>query len=128
MNFIPLASQPTTRSLNVNSQNVNLLKSVIMGGLYPQVAKVHLPKSAIKFDKVQGGTVQRDNNAKEFRLYDISTDSRVFLHPGSVLFSESSWKHRFVVYFQKQMTSKAFIRGATEVRFPRGIEAFKSHC
>lgn len=100
----------------MNSGNTNLLKSVILGGLYPRLAKVHLPKWAIKFDKVQAGTVQRDNSAKDFKMYDVTSDTRVFLHPGSILFEESAWKSRFVVYFQKQMTSKVFLRDVTEVR------------
>ena len=84
---------------------------------------MHLPASAIKFDRVQAGTVQRANVAKEYKFYDIRAPSalgegespRVFLHPASVLFSSAEWRSPFVVYFQKQMTSKVFLRDATEV-------------
>lgn len=112
--FIPFSSKLSTPSLNVNSDNTNLVKALILGGLWPNVARVHLPKSAIKFDKVQAGTVQRENTAKEYRLYDLK-EGRVFLHPTSVLFGETAWKSPFVVYFQKHMTSKVFLRDATEV-------------
>ncbi|KAJ7597434.1 P-loop containing nucleoside triphosphate hydrolase protein [Mycena floridula] len=115
MNFVQPSSSPSSMAHNINSKNSNLLKSVILGGLYPRIAKVHLPKSAIKFDKVQAGAIQRENTAKEFKFYDISSDERVFLHPSSVLFSESSWRCRFVVYFQKHMTSKIFLRDVTQV-------------
>lgn len=112
--FIPFSSTPSTPALNTNSENTNLLKAVILGGLWPRVARVHLPQSAIKFDKVQAGTVQRENTAREFKIFDLR-EGRVFLHPGSVLFGEAAWKAPFLVYFHKYMSSKVFLRDATEV-------------
>ncbi|KAK7058527.1 putative ATP-dependent RNA helicase ucp12 [Paramarasmius palmivorus] len=112
--FVSLDTTPTTESLNVNSQNINLLKAIVVGGLWPRVARVHLPKSAIKFDKVQAGTVQRENTAKEYKIYDLR-EGRVFLHPGSILFGNATWKSPFIVYFQKAMTTKMFLRDATEI-------------
>ena len=78
------------------------------------MARVHLPKSAIKFDKVQAGTIQRENIAREFKLYDLR-EGRVFLHPASTLFQQATWKSPFVAYFHKYMSSKVFLRDATEV-------------
>ncbi|KDQ63105.1 hypothetical protein JAAARDRAFT_119492 [Jaapia argillacea MUCL 33604] len=112
--FIPFGSEPSDPSLNVNSDNSNLVKAVILGGLWPRVARVSLPKSAIKFDRVQAGTVQRENLAKEYKIYDLA-EGRVFLHPVSVLFGATTWKSPFLAYFQKQLTSKLFLRDATEV-------------
>lgn len=112
--FIPFSSTPSTPALNTNSENTNLLKAVILGGLWPRVARVHLPQSAIKFDKVQAGTVQRENTAREFKIFDLR-EGRVFLHPGSVLFGEAAWKAPFLVYFHKYMSSKVFLKDATEV-------------
>ncbi|KAG7099683.1 hypothetical protein E1B28_001507 [Marasmius oreades] len=112
--FIPLDSTPSTASLNINSDNLNLIKSIVVGGLWPRIARVHLPKSAIKFDKVQAGTVQRENVAKEYKMYDLR-EGRVFLHPASILFGNASWKSPFLVYFQKSLTTKLFLRDATEV-------------
>lgn len=107
-------STPDSPNLNVNSTNINLIKAVILGGLWPRVARVRLPLSAIKFDKIQAGTVQRENTAKEYKMYDLKS-GRVFLHPSSVLFGESTWKSPFLAYFQMQQTTKIFVRGATEV-------------
>ena len=116
LDFISPSSSPTDPSLNLNSDNTNLVKAVILGGFWPRVARVHLPKSAIKFDKVQAGTIQRENTAKEFKFFDIgNAGERVFLHPASILFGEASWKSPFVTYFQKQATTKIFLRDATEV-------------
>lgn len=58
--------------------------------------------------------MQRKNTAQEFKLYDMS-EGRVFLHPGSMMFSNAAWKSSFVAYFSKQATSKVFLRDATEV-------------
>jgi len=96
---------------------MNIIKAVILGGLWPRVAQVHLPQSAIKFDKVQAGTVQRENTAKEYKIHDL-THTRVFLHPSSVLFGESAWKSPFLAYFQKHMTSKVFVRGRLRCAAP----------
>ncbi|KAG1828430.1 P-loop containing nucleoside triphosphate hydrolase protein [Suillus variegatus] len=114
LGFIPRSARASSQELNTNSANTNIVKAVILGGLWPRVAQVHLPRSAIKFDKVQAGTVQRENTAKEYKIHDL-TGVRVFLHPSSTLFGESTWKSPFLAYFQKQMTSKVFIRGATQV-------------
>ncbi|KAI0076064.1 P-loop containing nucleoside triphosphate hydrolase protein [Panus rudis PR-1116 ss-1] len=126
LDFVPPGSSPQSAELNTNSTNTNLIKAVILGGLWPRVARVHLPRSAIKFDRVQAGTVQRENTAKQFKFFDITTarstsetdeaqSNRVFLHPSSVLFGQAVWKSPFVTYFQKQMTSKVWLRDATEV-------------
>lgn len=114
LGFIPLSSTPSTTYLNANSSNTNLLKAVILGGLWPRVARVHLPRSAIKFDKVQAGTVQRENTAREFKILDLR-EGRVFLHPASVLFGAAAWKSPFLAYFHKYMSTKVFLRDATEV-------------
>ncbi|KAK0481842.1 P-loop containing nucleoside triphosphate hydrolase protein [Armillaria novae-zelandiae] len=112
--FIPLHSKSSSPSINVNSENISLLKAVILGGLWPRVARVNLPLSARKYDKVQGGTVQRENKAKEFKIYDLRNE-RVFLHPASVLFDFAAWRSQYVVFFTKVKTSKIFLRDATEV-------------
>jgi hypothetical protein len=80
LGFVPFSASPDSPNLNVNSANPNVVKAVILGGLWPRVARVHLPSSAIKFDKVQAGTVQRENTAKEYKIYDLK-NGRVFLHP-----------------------------------------------
>ncbi|EPT05932.1 hypothetical protein FOMPIDRAFT_1026812 [Fomitopsis schrenkii] len=115
LGFVPPSAASSDPSLNANSQHQNLLKAVILGALWPQVARAVLPRAAIKFDRVQAGTVQRENTAREFRLYDLRGGERVFVHPASVLFAEAAWRAPFAAYFQKQATSKVFLRDATEV-------------
>ncbi|EIN13864.1 P-loop containing nucleoside triphosphate hydrolase protein [Punctularia strigosozonata HHB-11173 SS5] len=114
--FVAFGSDLADPTLNANRANQNLVKAVILGGLWPRVARVSLPQSAIKFDKVQAGTVQRENVAKEYLFFDVDAGSeRVFLHPSSVLFKNNIWKSHFLAYFQKARTSKVFLRDATEL-------------
>jgi ATP-dependent RNA helicase DHX57 len=113
--FVDSSAGISNSVVNTNKGNTNLVKSVILGGLWPQVAEVRLPRSAVKFDQVAAGTVQRENSAAEFRLYDSNRD-RVFIHPGSILFNEAAWKSPFVCYFTKHATKKTYLRDCTQVR------------
>jgi ATP-dependent RNA helicase DHX57 len=115
-------------SSNSSPPHPALLKSIIAAGLYPRIARVTLPSSAVKFDKVQAGTVQRPQEAREFKIFDLEPldvpsrpsgpgvrGHRVFLHPSSVLFAQDRWKEPFLCYFRKTVTTKPFLRDATEV-------------
>lgn len=114
--LIPRSVKPDDPKLNHNNSNLALLRCIILGGLWPQVARVYLPKKAIKFDQVQAGTVQRANVAKEFQLFDITADAaRAFIHPGSMMFSEISEKSNFITYFTKQLSTKPYLRDVTVV-------------
>lgn len=93
--------------------NENLVKSVVCGGLWPRVAMVSTPKQL--FDKVQAGTVEREREAKEYKLFEKR--ERVFIHPQSIMFDGlGSHGSPFFAYFSKNMTSKVFLRDVTEVR------------
>jgi ATP-dependent RNA helicase DHX57 len=113
---------------SVNSNQDNLVKAVIVGGLYPRIARIAMPKA--QFERVQQGTVQKDvsgaislmgyagtdktqHEAKEVKMFDQT--GRVFLHPSSILFAETGFKGGFLAYFSKAETSKVFLRDATEV-------------
>lgn len=52
---------------------------IILGGLFPRIAKVNKPKA--KFEQMQQGSLLKDHEAKEVKLFDQS--ERVFLHPVS---------------------------------------------
>lgn len=96
---------------NENESNYNLVKSLIVGSLWPRVAKVVLPKAM--FDRVAAGAQRREHQAKEVKYYE--ENGRVFMHPASTLFSSTAYKSRFVVYFSKVETNKPYIRDVTEV-------------
>jgi len=109
---VPLHSSPDAPRLNVHSTNENLVKAVICGGLWPRIAKVSTPKAV--FDKVQSGTVERDHESKEYKIFEDS--ERVFIHPQSIMFDTlETVKSRYLAYFAKSMTTKVFLRDVTEV-------------
>jgi ATP-dependent RNA helicase DHX57 len=114
LGFIPHHLKSSSEMLNGNSDNVNLVKSVILGGFWPQTARVRVRVGAQKFDQVQAGTVAREINARDYVLHDLKV-GRVFLHPGSVLFDTTSWKCDFVTYFHKYQSDKVYLRDATQV-------------
>lgn len=89
----------------------NLLKAILVGGLYPRVARIALPVA--QFERISHGTLQKEHEAKEVKFFDNA--GRVFLHPSSILFSESGWKKGYLAYFAKAETSKVFLRDATDV-------------
>ncbi|KAK4689764.1 ATP-dependent RNA helicase DHX57, partial [Tremellales sp. Uapishka_1] len=96
---------------SVNSVNDNLVKGVMVGGLYPRIARISMPKA--QFERVQQGAVQKEHEAREVKMFDQA--GRVFIHPSSILFAETGFKSGFLAYFAKAETSKVFLRDATEV-------------
>lgn len=76
--------------LNRNHLNINLLKAIISGAFYPQLARVQLPDA--KFLKTSLGSVAVDPDAKLLKYWiknDTST-TRAFIHPSSILFDTSN--------------------------------------
>ena len=96
----------------MNSDNMALVKAIILSGLYPNVIKVKMPDA--KFDKMIGGSVERETVTKEIRMF-TKDDGRVFLHPSSILFQSNQFQVPFLVYFSKLETSKIFVHDATMV-------------
>ncbi|KAF9926297.1 hypothetical protein FBU30_004105 [Linnemannia zychae] len=97
---------------NVHSDNMALVKAIILSGLYPNVIKVKMPDA--KFDKMIAGAVERETVTKEIRLF-TKDDGRVFLHPSSILFQANQYQVPFLVYFSKLETTKIFVHDATMV-------------
>ncbi|KAA1467821.1 P-loop containing nucleoside triphosphate hydrolase protein [Dentipellis sp. KUC8613] len=116
--LLPSNSTPSTPSLNTHSKHAGLLKALLLAALYPRVARIALPKGALKYDQVAAGTVQRANTAREWRAADM-TGARVWVHPGSVLFHEAAWRSGVVVSFARSVSGagagKVFLRDVTEV-------------
>ncbi|KAK3822844.1 MAG: P-loop containing nucleoside triphosphate hydrolase protein [Benniella sp.] len=102
----------STEEDNIHSENMALVKSIILSGLYPNVIKVKMPDA--KFDKMIAGAVERETVTKEIRMF-TRDDGRVFLHPTSVLFQTNQYQVPFLVYFSKLETTKIFVHDATMV-------------
>ncbi|GAA5856055.1 hypothetical protein JCM5353_005568, partial [Sporobolomyces roseus] len=109
--FIPIHCSASDPAFNDNSQNENLLKAIIYAGT-ARLVKVKLPKAV--FDKGIGGAIERERESREVKFYE-KEEGRVFLHPTSLLFSETRFATPFATYFNKHVTTKPFLRDATEV-------------
>ncbi|KAG7665716.1 uncharacterized protein J8A68_000736 [[Candida] subhashii] len=109
LGFVPLhykRSGEQYQQLNRNCKNYPMIRSIITGAFYPQVARVQFPDP--KFFKSAQGSVAIDPDAKKIRFWvrneqyieqlqsEKMTEneqlpaSRVFIHPSSVIFNDSN--------------------------------------
>ncbi|CAK7902310.1 putative ATP-dependent RNA helicase YLR419W [[Candida] anglica] len=103
--FVPLKYRADDLKLNKNNENYSIIRAIITGSFYPQLARVQLPNP--KFLKSSVGSVAVDPDAKETKFWirnetyvnnlnndvedpDVLPASRAFIHPSSVLFSNSN--------------------------------------
>lgn len=116
--FAPRHAKPEDPAFNLNSQNENTVKSMIAAGLWPRICRVKTPRT--QFTQTQGGTVAKENEARELHFFDVRSDERVFIHPSSALFTVSTFKSDYVAYFTKILSSKTlpakvYIRDISEI-------------
>lgn len=106
----------TTRWLNRNASNRNLLRALIAGSFHPQIAQISFPDK--KFTSSVTGTVEQDPDARTIKYFN-QENGRVFIHPGSIVFSAQGYTGAaaYLSYFTKMATSKVFIRDLTRVFF-----------
>jgi ATP-dependent RNA helicase DHX57 len=103
---------PEATALNVNGNNLELLRAVIAGAFYPQVARIQLPNK--KYTETVSGTVELDPEARTIK-YFLKDAGRVFVHPSSTLFDAQGFVNNslYMAYFAKMATAKTFIRDLT---------------
>ncbi|KAI7533334.1 hypothetical protein KC317_g19249 [Hortaea werneckii] len=97
---------------NRHNDSDALLRALIAGAFQPQLARIEFPEK--KFVASAAGSVAQDPEAHTIKYFN-EENGRVFVHPGSTLFSESSFPTSsvFMSYFTKMATSKIFIRDLT---------------
>jgi ATP-dependent RNA helicase DHX57 len=109
--------------LNVHAGEPALLKALLLAALYPSVAHITLPPDAVKYSRVASGTVAKEVGAHEWRAKDMR-GTRVWVHPASMLFTETRWRSGIVVSFERVETAnknsnrngnKVYLRDVTEV-------------
>lgn len=59
------------------------------------------------------GAFEKRNTNGQIKFYIAEDPGRVFIHPGSVYNDENDHIHMYMVYFEKAMTQKLYIRDAT---------------
>uniref|UniRef100_A0A1B0AIR8 RNA helicase n=1 Tax=Glossina pallidipes TaxID=7398 RepID=A0A1B0AIR8_GLOPL len=100
----------TAESLNVNSNNLPLLRAIIASGLYPNVAYL----SKVK---------QIRNRVQAVHKMQTPEDKSINFHPSSVNSGAGSFDSKFFVYFQKQRSTALYMLDATMV-FPMALLIF----
>jgi ATP-dependent RNA helicase DHX57 len=100
---------------DANSGNVGLVRAVICAGLYPNVVRVRRPEAT--FVELAAGAVAVAATAREL-VMTTREDGRVFLHPGSVNFSQGEFPSPWLVYHEKQVLHcpAAQCRGSSATR------------
>lgn len=107
----------TSRWANRHAANRNLLRALIAGSFHPQIAQISFPDK--KFTSSVTGTVEQDPDARTIKYFN-QENGRVFIHPGSILFSAQGYTGAaaYLSYFTKMATSKVFMRDLTRKFFP----------
>ena len=112
LSFIPSSTSTSFATLNKNSHNDALLRSLIAGAFNPQVARIDFPDK--KFAPSVSGAVELDPEAKTIKFFN-QENGRVFVHPSSTVFDAQGFSGNsvYMSYFNKMATSKVFIRDLT---------------
>lgn len=110
------SSTPNSSRWNRNSGNRKLLRALIAAAFQPQIAQISFPDK--KFASSMTGTVEVDPDARTIKYFN-QENGRVFIHPGSILFSAQNYTGAaaYLSYFTKMATSKVFIRDLTRKSF-----------
>ena len=94
------------------AHNARVVKAVLCAALYPRMLRVVNPTA--KFKEVEGGTMEKESDAKETRFY-TKHHGRVFVHPRSVNFSAGKFESGWLVYSSLLETSKVFVTESSMV-------------
>jgi ATP-dependent RNA helicase DHX57 len=108
--------EPSRATANVDEERKTrqLVKAVLIAGLYPRVVRVR--RTHLRYVETSGGSVLADPEARDLVFLDEQVGGggqRVFIHPGSVLFAQHKFNFPFLVYGDKVLTSKPFVRDVT---------------
>lgn len=96
---------------NNNAESMRLVDAVVGAALTPNLADIVLPKK--QFKAASGGAVELDHDAKDVKFF--TTDGRIFIHPGSLLFGCTKYNGQYLSYGSKMTTSKTFMSQLTPV-------------
>ncbi|EGW31793.1 uncharacterized protein SPAPADRAFT_141206 [Spathaspora passalidarum NRRL Y-27907] len=104
LGFIPIHYKPRESKLNRNENNSFIIRAIITGAFYPQVARVQYPDP--KYFKSAQGSIAMDPDARSIKFWvrneeymkQMESDkevnelpaSRVFIHPSSVIFNDNN--------------------------------------
>ena len=94
---------------NANSSNVNLIKSVICAGLYPNI--IVAPRALVP----ASGLVSTGGKKAGEYAFQSYNKGEVYLHPSAILFTANKLDSRYCCYHEMVKTSKTYVRDCTTV-------------
>ena len=114
-------------SLNAHNSNSALIRALVAGAFYPQLARIEFPDK--KFTSSVSGAVEMDPEARAIKFFN-QDNGRVFVHPGSTLFGAQAFVGGavYMSYFGKMATSKIFVRELTREFPPLHPSFFSPSC
>jgi len=141
-----MSDTKATAEVDEERKSRQLLKAVLIAGLYPRVVRVR--RTRVRYMETASGAVLAEPDATDLMFIDESTRQRVFVHPGmlfpywiastshvlfvltdvrgdvgSVLFQQRVFTFPLLVYGEKVMTTKMYVRDVTCVA-PYGFLLF----
>lgn len=127
LGFVPRKYQ---ESDNKNSTNWSLVRAIVAGSFYPQIARVQYPDP--KYFKSSSGSVEIDPDARQIKFWTKNTEqkddslpaSRVFIHPSSVLFNDKN--SDFTVLDDEVLAKISNEDGTIDVEKARQLIDFKT--
>ena len=108
MGFLPRAAQD---KWNQHAKYPKLISAVVCAGLYPRLVRVQKPKA--EYQETMAGSFQKMSQSGPTKYFIKEDPGRVFIHPSSVYVDEKEHTHLYMVYFEKALTTKLYIRDAT---------------
>ena len=102
---------------NQNSDNLGLVKAVLVAGLYPNVVKIEPPKG----NGGGGGGKKKPGRPSPPKLSTRklwekdAKEEMVSLHPSSVLAGQTTFAQPFLLFHEKVKTSAVYVRDASVV-------------
>ena len=101
---------------NQNSDNLGLVKAVLVAGLYPNVVKIEPPKGkgGGKGGKKPGRPSPPKMSTRKLWEKDAK-EEMVSLHPSSVLAGQTTFAQPFLLFHEKIKTSAVYVRDASVV-------------
>nr|KAJ3423158.1 hypothetical protein HK105_001284 [Polyrhizophydium stewartii] len=109
LGYIP-EGQTETGIMSAHANDLGIVKSIVVAGLYPNIATIKLPDK--QYDQTAHGTVAIETRAKDIRFF-TKNDGRVFIHPSSVSFGANRFGAHHLAFSRKLATSKIFIMDPT---------------
>eukprot|EP00041_Stephanoeca_diplocostata_P021833 m.515906 g.515906 ORF g.515906 m.515906 type:complete len:168 (+) comp21924_c0_seq10:65-568(+) len=108
---------PNATNSNENAANTELVKAVLVAGLYPNIVKIEMPPpQATRGGRKGSKAAPKPPKLKTRKLWEShAPEEAVQIHPSSVLYSCTTFSQPFLTFHEKVKTSAVYVRDGTVV-------------